>query len=150
MNRIAFCLFVLIVISSGCGKHRLEGDASFLVGKWKCVEVTLSSANRPGYPWDVRNGELGYQLEMLITDRGRICFYEDGKKTGSSRIRDLSAHENNYRFDCPGLRNHIKHDEPRRLYFYASHPDTLKGGGRLNFVPSSNYSYASYTFVRVE
>ncbi|WP_306640362.1 hypothetical protein [Sanyastnella coralliicola] len=152
MSRIAFFLSV-ILLGSGCTKNNFDGDLEPLVGRWKCVKTTVSSTTgEPGYPWYTSETNLGFEFEVEIHRRGRVCLFSDGNKLTCSRVKNIEQDENSIRFECPGLEDYVKmYSSTSRLWFDQFHHDSITTSG-FNFIPVNSFGteHADYTFVRVE
>ncbi|WP_306641249.1 hypothetical protein [Sanyastnella coralliicola] len=82
---ICFVLFI-----QGCTKNNFDDEASFLVGRWKCVKAEAISYPESG-DFDTIPITLETDLEILFLERGRLCLYDGNEKLKSARVKEVST-----------------------------------------------------------
>ncbi len=91
MNTFQRNVSVLILSSlmlCSCTKNNFDDEASFLVGRWKCVKAEAISYPESG-DFDTIPITLETDLEILFLERGRLCLYDGNEKLRSARVREI-------------------------------------------------------------
>ncbi|WP_306641248.1 hypothetical protein [Sanyastnella coralliicola] len=140
----------ILILSSlmlcSCTKNNFDDEASFLVGRWKCVKAEAISYPESG-DFDTIPITLETDLEILFLERGRLCLYDGNEKLKSARVREIfSTVENSIGIETGGLSDYLqegnKEDESLGIQYLSDDrftTNTLLIDGFVNDYPEVLY-----------
>jgi hypothetical protein len=104
--------FVLVLLVTGCGKSRLDGEYASFKGRytWKYTKTVTGSGLSTSASSGLSASVVPFTAEIELDNKGRILFYKDGGVVSSNKYTIQDKESNQYGGKTLQIRLRGKHN----------------------------------------